>query len=64
MRPVNDMPKEEILDELKNFPGGKVKVAITDIDGVLRGKVMNIDKFLSIVNDGFGFCNIVLVTPR
>ncbi|MFP6872359.1 MAG: glutamine synthetase family protein [Verrucomicrobiales bacterium] len=53
------MSKEEILDELKNFPGGKVKVAITDIDGVLRGKVMNIDKFLSIVNDGFGFCDVV-----
>ncbi|MFT4551802.1 MAG: glutamine synthetase [Chlamydiales bacterium] len=50
---------EKIVEEVKAFPGGKVKVAITDIDGVLRGKVVHIDKFLSLVKSGFGFCDVV-----
>ncbi len=38
---------------------GKVKLAITDIDGVLRGKVISFDKFRSVVEKGFGFCDVV-----
>ena len=31
-----------------------------DVDGVLRGKFMSKDKFLSIVrSDGFGFCSVI-----
>lgn len=37
-----------------------VKVAIADIDGVLRGKYMQRDKFLSALDKGFGFCDVVL----
>lgn len=37
----------------------KVKVAICDIDGILRGKFMSTDKFLSAVESDFGFCDIV-----
>ncbi|ORX50112.1 glutamine synthetase/guanido kinase [Hesseltinella vesiculosa] len=37
----------------------KVKVAAVDIDGVLRGKVMHKDKFLQIIQDGFGFCSVI-----
>jgi glutamine synthetase len=41
----------------------KVKVAVTDIDGVLRGKYLSKDKFLSAAasspNGGFGFCDVV-----
>ncbi len=37
----------------------RVKVAICDIDGVLRGKSMHRDKFESAKKDGFGFCNVV-----
>ncbi len=36
-----------------------VKLAIVDIDGVLRGKYMNSKKFLSALDSGFGFCNVV-----
>jgi glutamine synthetase len=32
----------------------KVKVAVVDTDGLLRGKVMHKDKFLQIIADGFG----------
>jgi glutamine synthetase len=37
----------------------KVKVAVADIDGVLRGKYLHRDKFLSAVDGGFGFCDVV-----
>ena len=36
-----------------------VKVAGIDVDGVLRGKLMAKKKFLSIANDGFGFCSVI-----
>lgn len=48
-----------ILDEIRTGPSDKVKVAITDVDGVLRGKYMHREKFLSAVSGGFGFCNVI-----
>ena len=36
-----------------------VKVAITDIDGVLRGKYMHRDKFIKATSSGFGFCDVI-----
>ena len=42
----------------------KVKVAVSDIDGVLRGKYLHRDKFFgaaeSYPEGGFGFCDVVL----
>jgi glutamine synthetase len=49
----------ELLEQLTREQTEKVKVAITDIDGVLRGKVISFDKFRSIVEKGFGFCDVV-----
>lgn len=37
----------------------KVKLAGIDADGVLRGKVMSKEKFLSIAQSGFGFSSAV-----
>ena len=37
----------------------KVKVACSDIDGVLRGKYLHIDKFEGATQSGFGFCDVV-----
>ena len=37
-----------------------VKVGAFDIDGVLRGKYMSTAKFLSALEGGFGFCDVVL----
>ncbi|MBS28448.1 MAG: glutamine synthetase [Alphaproteobacteria bacterium] len=37
-----------------------VKVALTDMDGLLRGKFMHRDKFLNAIETGFGFCDVVL----
>lgn len=37
-----------------------VKVGVFDIDGVLRGKFMQREKFLNVLEEGFGFCDVVL----
>ncbi len=37
-----------------------VKVGVFDIDGIMRGKYMGKDKFLSALDKGFGFCDVVL----
>ncbi|MGE3626364.1 MAG: glutamine synthetase, partial [Hyphomicrobiales bacterium] len=37
-----------------------VKVGVFDIDGIMRGKYMRKDKFLSSLEKGFGFCDVVL----
>jgi glutamine synthetase len=39
---------------------GYVKVGVFDIDGVMRGKYMSRAKFLSALEKGFGFCDVVL----
>lgn len=37
-----------------------VKVGVFDADGIMRGKYMARDKFLSALEKGFGFCDVVL----
>ena len=49
----------EILESLKASDIQKVKLAITDIDGILRGKLISKEKFFKSVNDKLGFCNVV-----
>ena len=49
----------DVLDELRKSGAEKVKVAVTDIDGVLRGKYLHKDKFFSAAEGGFGICNVV-----
>ncbi|MGB3586671.1 MAG: glutamine synthetase family protein [Tunicatimonas sp.] len=53
------MTQEEIKQAVNDHPAHKVKLAITDIDGILRGKVVHKDKFMSIIDGGFGFCSVV-----
>ena len=45
---------------VRNAPGTRVKVAVSDIDGVLRGKYLHKEKFYSAAENGFGFCDVVL----
>ncbi|HVZ47002.1 MAG TPA: glutamine synthetase family protein [Ramlibacter sp.] len=47
------------LAALKKDNASKVKVAVSDIDGVLRGKYLHIDKFMGAADGGFGFCDVV-----
>ena len=50
---------EGILRLVRESDHQKVKVAVTDIDGILRGKYMDKEKFLSACHSGFGFCSVV-----
>ncbi|MCO4293519.1 glutamine synthetase [Solitalea sp. MAHUQ-68] len=52
------MITQEILDYVNQHSSGKVKLAVADIDGVLRGKYISTDKFLSIVEGRLGFCDV------
>jgi glutamine synthetase len=50
---------ERVIDEIRKSDIHRIKVAVTDIDGILRGKYLHKDKFLSAAESGFGFCNVV-----
>ncbi len=50
---------KNIFDTIKKHPSEKIKLAVTDIDGVLRGKYMSKEKFLSTIESDFGFCDVV-----
>jgi glutamine synthetase len=52
-------PDQPSLDAIRNSPSVRVKVAVSDIDGVLRGKYLHKDKFLAALDGGFGFCDVV-----
>jgi glutamine synthetase len=53
------MSNEEILDYVSKHPSGRVKVAVADIDGVLRGKYISSEKFLSVAKSELGFCAVI-----
>jgi glutamine synthetase len=53
------MDNQAITEYIKNHPSGKIKLAIADIDGVLRGKYISQEKFLSVVEGNLGFCDVV-----
>ena len=52
------------VDDAKNIVEERglthVKVGVFDIDGIMRGKYMSKEKFLSSLENGFGFCDVVL----
>jgi glutamine synthetase len=50
---------QALLARLKNPSVKRVKVAVTDMDGILRGKYLHKNKFLAAAEKGFGFCNVV-----
>ncbi|EXF72923.1 glutamine synthetase [Colletotrichum fioriniae PJ7] len=48
---------ESLPELLKN--DNKVKLAGIDVDGMLRGKLVSKNKFLSVAKSGFGFCSVI-----
>jgi len=53
------MTAQEILQYVNEHSSGKVKIAFSDIDGILRGKYISTDKFSSVIENGLGFCNVI-----
>jgi glutamine synthetase len=49
----------DVVERLRRSSGDYVKVAVTDIDGILRGKLLDKAKAISALDDGFGFCDVV-----
>jgi glutamine synthetase len=56
---ASDKTVKKIIAEVMQSPGNRVKVAVVDIDGVLRGKYIHKEKFASAAESGFGFCDVV-----
>ena len=50
---------QKIIEAVKASASQKIKLAITDVDGILRGKVISKEKFLKALDQNFGFCNVV-----
>ena len=53
------MDREELTKTFAERGIRKVKVGGFDIDGVLRGKLIHLDKFDSAAENGFGFCDVI-----
>ena len=49
----------QMIEQLKSEGVNKIKVGIFDVDGVMRGKYINLKKFASALESGFGFCDVV-----
>src|SRR3954471_12906152 len=53
------MSTEEVIEYIKAHPAQKVKIAFTDIDGILRGKYISVDKFLAVIDSNTSFCDVI-----
>jgi len=53
------MNDAQIIQAVRTSPGNRVKVAVSDIDGILRGKYLHKEKFYAAAEGGFGFCDVV-----
>jgi len=53
------MNKKEIIERVKKSTNSKIKFAVADIDGILRGKYIHKEKFLSSVDQQIGFCDVI-----
>ncbi|HSO86941.1 MAG TPA: glutamine synthetase family protein [Draconibacterium sp.] len=53
------MNKEDIIKKIKEAESSKIKIAIADIDGILRGKYIHKNKFLESVDHQLGICDVV-----
>jgi len=51
--------QNEVLKKIEALDADKIKFAVTDIDGVLRGKIISKKKFLKALKEGVGFCNVI-----
>jgi glutamine synthetase len=57
-RQVKTIADAKAIVEQRNL--SHVKVGVFDIDGIMRGKYMSRSKFVSALENGYGFCDVVL----
>lgn len=56
---TNTINIDDKIKEYKKQGISRVKLAVTDIDGILRGKYVSLEKFASLFQSGGGFCDCV-----
>ena len=62
---INPMSQGSTLVDIYRAEGvRRVKIGFTDIDGVMRGKYLSLDKFASIADGTSGFCDCVRLGCR
>ncbi len=50
---------EQVIDYIQAQEITHIKVAITDMLGIMRGKYMSRNKFIGALEKGFGFCDVI-----
>src|SRR5258708_36577993 len=50
---------EHLREDFKKHGIRKVKLGGFDIDGILRGKYVSLEKFWSVAEGGLGFCDVI-----
>lgn len=60
MERINVQSNADAKDVISERNIQYIKLGVFDIDGVLRGKYVSREKFLSALDGGFGFCDVVL----
>ncbi len=50
---------DQALARVKESGARNIKLAVTDLDGVMRGKYVSREKFESALAKGFGFCDVI-----
>lgn len=60
MEPLRFSSISQVREHVEQLDTHSVKLGVFDIDGVLRGKYVSKSKFLSVLEKGFGFCDVVL----
>ena len=58
--PLRFQDQADVRRHIESADVPHVKVGFTDIDGVLRGKYISREKFLSVLPKNFGFCDVVV----
>jgi glutamine synthetase len=53
------MELSELRELLETHAVRRIKVGGFDVDGVLRGKYVSLEKFWSVIEGGFGFCDVI-----
>jgi glutamine synthetase len=59
MSPHHDPAADHIIHELEGDNVPRVRLGGFDIDGVLRGKYITVDKLRSVLETGMGFCDVI-----
>src|SRR3954463_15000660 len=50
---------EQLREGVRKLGIRKVKLGGFDVDGVLRGKYVSLDKFWGVAEGGLGFCDVI-----